>query len=195
MGGAAFVDFLSKPFSVFYSEILDKNPAWWYFGRSVSTLHVRVLIKGAGCKPMSELSERKTNSESCGLEFYQVRRTGRFTDNRSHLPDWTQFRYHPQRNGRSGGDGLFSQPHTSAGRIPSQKGYRYFVDHLMEPGKLSEEEEMKIAHFLGLEKMCEIEEIIVSAAWVLSEITNQTSLIMGPQFKKSAFKQRAFCPR
>ena len=195
MGGAAFVDFLSKPFSVFYSEILDKNPAWWYFGRSVSTLHVRVLIKGAGCKPMSELSERRKRIlKAVVLNFIKsaepvgsrtIARTYRIglssATIRNEMADLEEM-------------GYLSQPHTSAGRIPSQKGYRYFVDHLMEPGKLSEEEEMKIAHFLGLEKMCEIEEIIVSAARVLSEITNQTSLIMGPQFKKSAFKQLRILP-
>lgn len=86
------------------------------------------------------------------------------------------------------------QPHTSAGRIPSQKGYRYYVDHLMDPGELSDDEELAISRSFGLEKMREIEQIIVSAARVLSTITNQTSLIMGPQFKKSTFRQMRILP-
>ena len=90
--------------------------------------------------------------------------------------------------------GYLAQPHTSAGRIPSQKGYRYYVDNLMDAGELSEAEELEIIHSLGIEKMREIEQIIVSAARVLSSITNQTSLIMGPQFKKSAFRQLRILP-
>ncbi|MEW5785913.1 MAG: heat-inducible transcriptional repressor HrcA [Bacillota bacterium] len=90
--------------------------------------------------------------------------------------------------------GYLAQPHTSAGRIPSQKGYRFYVDYLMDPGELSDDEELEIIHSLGIEKMREIEQIIVSAARVLSSITNQTSLIMGPQFRKSAFRQLRILP-
>lgn len=90
--------------------------------------------------------------------------------------------------------GFLVQPHTSAGRIPSQKGYRYFVDHLMDPGELSDDDEIAITHSLNLDKMREIEQIIFNAARVLSSITNQTSLIMGPQFKKSTFRQMRILP-
>lgn len=90
--------------------------------------------------------------------------------------------------------GYLVQPHTSAGRIPSQKGYRYFVDYLMSPGELSEDEELSISRSLDVEKMREIEHIIINAARVLSSITNQTTLIMGPQFKKSTFRQMRILP-
>ena len=90
--------------------------------------------------------------------------------------------------------GYLAQPHTSAGRIPSQKGYRYYVDHLMGDGRLTAEEELSISRFLSDEKMREIEQIIANAVKVLSSVTNQTSLIMGPQFQKSTFQQMRILP-
>jgi len=90
--------------------------------------------------------------------------------------------------------GYLEQPHTSAGRIPSQKGSRYYVDHLMTESKLSEEEELNIYRSLNAEKMREIEQIIVHAVKVLASVTKQTSLIMGPQFQKSTFQQMRILP-
>lgn len=90
--------------------------------------------------------------------------------------------------------GFLIQPHTSAGRIPSQRGYRYYVDYLMEQGDLSSDDAEALTSSLSTEKMREIEQIIVNSAKVLSAATNQTSLIMGPQFKKSAFHQMRILP-
>ncbi len=90
--------------------------------------------------------------------------------------------------------GYLVQPHTSAGRIPSQRGYRYYVDNLMDLNELSEDVEEKISSSLSAGKMREIEQIIMNSTRVLSTATNQTSLIMGPQFKKSAFHQLRILP-
>ncbi len=90
--------------------------------------------------------------------------------------------------------GYLAQPHTSAGRIPSQRGYRYYVDDLMDLNELSEDVEEKISTSLSAGKMREIEQIIMNSTRVLSSATNQTSLIMGPQFKKSAFHQLRILP-
>ncbi len=90
--------------------------------------------------------------------------------------------------------GYLLQPHTSAGRIPSEKGYRYYVDYLMEAADVSEEDRRMISEALKVEKMREVEQVILSAARVLSAITNQTTLIMGPQFQRSAFRQMRILP-
>ena len=90
--------------------------------------------------------------------------------------------------------GYLAQPHTSAGRIPSQLGYRYYVDNLMDPSDLSDDDERAISSSLSTEKMREIEQIINNSARVLSAATNQTSMIMGPQFRKSAFHQLRILP-
>ncbi len=90
--------------------------------------------------------------------------------------------------------GYLVQPHTSAGRIPTQLGYRYYVDNLMDLDDLSADEDLVLSSSLSAEKMREIEQIINNSARVLSSATNQTSLIMGPQFKKSAFHQLRILP-
>ncbi|MGI6097188.1 MAG: heat-inducible transcriptional repressor HrcA [Dethiobacteria bacterium] len=90
--------------------------------------------------------------------------------------------------------GYLKQPHTSAGRIPSEKGYRYYVDFLMEVPALTEEEEIRLNKALKLEKMREIEQIIQNVSKGLSEITNYTSLVIAPQLTKSAFKEMRIIP-
>ncbi len=88
--------------------------------------------------------------------------------------------------------GYLEQPHTSAGRRPTQKGYRYYVDKLLKTSSITEEEEKVIQNSLA--KMNEVEHIISVASRVLSQITSYTSLILGPQFKKSAFNQLRILP-
>ncbi len=90
--------------------------------------------------------------------------------------------------------GYLIQPHTSAGRIPTQLGYRYYVDNLMEDEQAGDDSALDISNSLSAEKMREIEQIITHSTRVLSQATNQTSLIMGPQFKKSAFHQMRILP-
>jgi len=88
--------------------------------------------------------------------------------------------------------GFLEQPHTSAGRRPSQKGYRYYVDCLMKASPLLEQEERIIQK--SLQKMKDVEQIISVASRVLSQVTNYTSLVLGPQFSKSAFNQLRILP-
>lgn len=91
--------------------------------------------------------------------------------------------------------GFLTQPHTSAGRIPSQLGYRFYVDALMDLTNLSEGEENALAAFCTqLRKMREIDQIIQHTAKVLSVLTRYTSLVLGPQLRRSAFKQMRLIP-
>jgi heat-inducible transcriptional repressor len=90
--------------------------------------------------------------------------------------------------------GYLIQPHTSAGRIPSQMGYRYYVDQLMETSDLEDEDKAKINQVYEYEKLKEIEEIIRHTSRLISLLTNYTSLILGPQLKKSAFKKLQIMP-
>lgn len=76
--------------------------------------------------------------------------------------------------------GYLEQPHTSAGRIPSDKAYRLYVDTLMRRARLSEEEIRYIdGHFS--EKLDGVEEIIRQTAWVLSNMTKYTSAVLPPR--------------
>ncbi len=90
--------------------------------------------------------------------------------------------------------GYLLQPHTSAGRIPSQKGYRYYVDELMQEEELNEEEKALIYRVFAYEKIREIEDLIKQTAQLISSLTNYTTLILGPRLKKSAFKKLQIMP-
>lgn len=73
-------------------------------------------------------------------------------------------------------DGYLTHPHTSAGRIPTQSGYRYYVDHLMHQIQLLEEEKVRIkAEYLH--EMSELERLLEKTSEVVSEVTNYTSII------------------
>lgn len=74
--------------------------------------------------------------------------------------------------------GFLEQPHTSAGRVPSTKGYRYYVDHLVQQGKLTEQELANIKHLFA-EKMTQMEQVMQHTASILSNMTNYTSIVLG----------------
>jgi heat-inducible transcriptional repressor len=76
--------------------------------------------------------------------------------------------------------GFLEQPHTSAGRIPSEKGYRYYVDHLLRQGKLTAPDLNLLKSFFA-ERLSEVEQVIQQVATVLSGLTNYTSIVMGPE--------------
>ena len=67
--------------------------------------------------------------------------------------------------------GLLEKPHTSAGRIPSPKGYRFYVNELMEEHKLSLQETQRINQALRL-KMQELDRVLDQAGRVVSQLTN-----------------------
>ncbi|HWT76435.1 MAG TPA: heat-inducible transcriptional repressor HrcA [Mobilitalea sp.] len=76
--------------------------------------------------------------------------------------------------------GYIIQPHTSAGRIPSDKGYRLYVDMLLKD-KVQEVEDMKM---LLLEKADRLESILQQVAKLLAVNTQYTTMVSTPQYKK-----------
>ena len=76
--------------------------------------------------------------------------------------------------------GYLDQPHTSAGRVPSNKAYRLYVDHLMKTVKLSSNEREQMHEHL-VSKSKQVEGVIRSAASVLSDATKYTSVIVAPK--------------
>ncbi|WP_416149305.1 heat-inducible transcriptional repressor HrcA [Salipaludibacillus sp. HK11] len=89
--------------------------------------------------------------------------------------------------------GFLEKPHSSAGRIPSQKGYRYYVDHLVSPSKLTSGEVSDIQSLLD-SRYNEFEELIKQSATVLSNLTSYTSIILGPEIFESTLKQIQLIP-
>ena len=80
--------------------------------------------------------------------------------------------------------GYILQPHTSAGRIPSDKGYRLYVDQMMEE-KEREVEEMKE---MLLEKADKMDHLLKQAAKVLANNTEYAAMISAPQYHHSKLK-------
>jgi heat-inducible transcriptional repressor len=87
--------------------------------------------------------------------------------------------------------GYIAQPHTSAGRVPTDRGYRYYVDYLMEPEKLNKDYLDQIEQQYQNKKFV-IEDIIKKAAFLLSELTKKTSIILYPNLNKTQLKKIEF---
>ena len=66
--------------------------------------------------------------------------------------------------------GYLEQPHTSAGRVPSQQGYRYYVDHLLQLGERLKPEEISKMKVLFSERVDEIEKVAQQTALYLSTL-------------------------
>ncbi len=73
-------------------------------------------------------------------------------------------------------DGLLTHPHTSAGRLPTQKGYRYYVDNLMNQIQLLEEEKFRIKNEYEKE-VRDLEAALEKTSQVISDVTHYTSII------------------
>ena len=89
--------------------------------------------------------------------------------------------------------GYLEQPHTSAGRIPSDKAYRMYVDQLLEIASLSAEDAEFIKGYYD-ERMHETQGILEGAAKAISNATDYVSLIMPPQLKSVAIKHIQLVP-
>jgi heat-inducible transcriptional repressor len=76
-------------------------------------------------------------------------------------------------------DGYLVQPHTSAGRIPTDKGYRFFVDHLTGPGVLGPIQRRQVTQFFN-QVHGEMETVLERASGLLSELTSYAAVVVGP---------------
>ncbi|MDD4774454.1 MAG: heat-inducible transcriptional repressor HrcA [Eubacteriales bacterium] len=76
--------------------------------------------------------------------------------------------------------GYLTQPHTSAGRIPSEKGYRFYVDSLMRNYRLSSDE-LRALNNLVQNKISELDSVLEYAGRLVSSLTNYTSLTVKPR--------------
>ena len=76
--------------------------------------------------------------------------------------------------------GYLEQPHTSAGRIPSKQGYRFYVDALLEEYAMTAKDIAKINQLMKI-KMAELDSILDSASRVATELTNYTGFAIKPR--------------
>lgn len=84
--------------------------------------------------------------------------------------------------------GLIEQPHTSAGRVPSDKGYRYYVDFLMDEGSLVSGEKDAIQMFFA-DRLRRLDQLYRDTCKVLSELSPYVTMIMTPTKSTGALEQ------
>lgn len=87
---------------------------------------------------------------------------------------------------------LLEKTHTSSGRVPSSKGYRYYVDHLMEPKKMSANDMLKIQKVFN--NQMAISDVIEKSLEVISEMMNYTTVILGSNSHQNLLKQIEVVP-
>jgi len=89
--------------------------------------------------------------------------------------------------------GYLAQPHTSAGRVPSNKAYRLYVETFMPRSEISAEEQIRINEYMR-RRSGQVDDIIRAAADVLADATQYTSVIVAPQIQTLRIKRVQLVP-
>ena len=89
--------------------------------------------------------------------------------------------------------GYLEHIHTSSGRIPSSKGYRFYVDGLLPPKPVSDEEKALIERWYR-DRVRRIDEVFQETARIISMVTRNVSLVLAPQVSRAAFRCLQFLP-
>ncbi|MBM6699321.1 heat-inducible transcriptional repressor HrcA [Bifidobacterium pullorum subsp. saeculare] len=89
-------------------------------------------------------------------------------------------------------EGYLTQPHTSAGRVPTEKGYRYFVDRLSTVAMLSAAQRRGIASFLS--GSVSLADTLQRAARLLAQITGQVAVVAAPSLARSTLRRVELVP-
>ena len=82
--------------------------------------------------------------------------------------------------------GMILQPHTSAGRTPTDKGYRGYVDSLIELQRLAIQEQSRIHQEYEI-RMREIEDVLSQTSRMLSSLSHFTGFVMAPKLERNIF--------
>ncbi|SFT81136.1 heat-inducible transcription repressor HrcA [Selenomonas sp. GACV-9] len=89
--------------------------------------------------------------------------------------------------------GYLEHLHTSSGRVPSSKGYRFYVDGLIPPQPVSAEEKARIDRWYQ-SRVKRIEEVFQETAHIISQVTKNVSLVLAPQVTQAKFRCLQFLP-
>ena len=89
--------------------------------------------------------------------------------------------------------GLIEKTHTSSGRVPSAKGYRYYVDNLMDDKKMKEEDKKKLEIVLSNGELA-LSDVISKSLQLISDITNYTTIALGTSAHDNNLKQIEVVP-
>ncbi len=89
-------------------------------------------------------------------------------------------------------EGYIAQPHTSAGRIPTDLGYRLFVDRLNELKPMSGAENRAIAEFLG--HAIDLDDVMLRTTRLLAQLTRQVAIVQYPSLQRSLVRHIELVP-
>jgi len=89
--------------------------------------------------------------------------------------------------------GLLEKTHTSSGRIPSESGYRYYVDNLMELKKMNAEDMLKLQIVFKNQQLA-LSDVITKSLQVISDMMNYTTVVLGSKSHENLLKQLEVIP-
>lgn len=89
--------------------------------------------------------------------------------------------------------GYIEKTHISSGRVPSEIGYRYYVDNLMEPKEMTGEDMLKLQTIFSNNNL-QLSDAISKSLEIISELTNYTSVILGSSANENLLKQVQILP-
>ena len=89
--------------------------------------------------------------------------------------------------------GLLEKTHTSSGRVPSEAGYRYYVDNLMELKEMNAEDMLKLQIVFKNQQLA-ISDVITKSLQVISDMTNYTTVVLGSTSHENLLKQIEVVP-
>jgi heat-inducible transcriptional repressor len=90
-------------------------------------------------------------------------------------------------------DGYLDQPHTSAGRVPTEKGYRFFVDTLEAPGTLDPSQRQQVRSFFA-KAHGELEQMLTETSRLLSNLTDHTAMVVAPGHERATIRSAQLVP-
>ena len=90
--------------------------------------------------------------------------------------------------------GFIVQPHTSAGRIPSSKGYRLYVDQLLQSGRVPNEDETRVLAAMLKDKTHQLDEVLKEIGQLLSAVTRYPTVVTLPQVKRTKLRHLQLIP-
>lgn len=89
--------------------------------------------------------------------------------------------------------GLLEKTHTSSGRVPSEAGYRYYVDNLMELKKMNADDMLKLQIVFKNQQLA-LSDVITKSLQVISDMTNYTTIVLGSTSHENLLKQIEVVP-
>ncbi len=89
--------------------------------------------------------------------------------------------------------GYIEKNHISSGRIPSEAGYKYYVEHLMKPKELTGEDMLKLQTIFKNNEL-ELSDTINKTVEIISELTHYTSIVLGKSSDENTLKQVSIIP-